>query len=794
MINTTIDENVLIRAAQLFGTPCLCYEQREIEHWAKKLRGALPERAEIIYSVKAAPNLALVKFYEELGFYFETASAGELEFLLDLKIPPDKIWISGQGKTLDYLRLAIEQGVRNFNLESGNELDLLSSLVTSKDNINCNLRINPQKIVGSAGVATSDNSSAFGIDEDQLSAIMAKNSAALINGIFVYFGSQFFYAEDIATNTRYCFDIAKKLYEFTRVPIKSVDFGGGFGVPESDTMPELDMDVLHDLLVDLFSCEVGASTFNGETKFFFESGRYLAARTAYLITTILDVKLSGGQRYVITDGGINCLGVKQKEYRLFPPYIHHIGKKCGTTNNFRIVGTTCTPIDLTHPAAELKSPQIGDYICIPDCGAYSLTFSPQNFNGFYAAAEVLHDEEKFISLVEMSNANFPAGRRECVPIGTGKEIAQLFVTSCPKESDEVQNITVIADFVKLEKFSLIVYDMSASGAEAVILLKILDNHYKISPAVVFSDFDGIQNYTDADCLPIKAFQTWANKINREKTFVLVVGSRGSEDYMPAVLSEVAQAGFSHFAKVESELIYSMDIKFYDYFLHHIPQLQYSFNLMADVISSRCFLEYLRTVLENDFWRLQQNSLSEKYWGYDKGRQNEFYRHLEDEVWLNVGACNGDTIFRFLQNGYSFSRICAIDSDADALRRCKTNLERLSNGKFLDKISFHEVALGCDRQSIDKFFGDVCPSLINMDIEGAENETLCGAANVIRRYRPVLVVCAYHRPEDLCVLPQTINSIADDYVFFLRKYPNFQGSLHNSREEIVLYAVPSERRT
>lgn len=792
MINTTIDENVLIKSAQLFGTPCLCYEQHEIKHWAKKLRYALPERAEIIYSVKAAPNRALVKFYEELGFYFETASVGELEFLLSLKIPPDKIWLSGQGKTLDYLRLAINQGVRNFNLESGNELDMLSSLVTSNDNINCNLRINPQKIVGRAGVATFDNSSAFGIDEDQLSAIMAKNSAALINGIFVYFGSQIFNAEDIAMNTRYCFDIAKKLYEFTRVPIKSVDFGGGFGVPESETTPELDMKILHNLLDDLFSREMSTPIFTRETKFFFESGRYLATRTAYLITSVLDVKISNGQRYLITDGGINCLGVKQKEYRLFPPYIHHIGKKCGVTNNFRIVGTTCTPIDLTHPAVKLCSPQIGDYICIPDCGAYSLNFSPQNFNGFYAATEVLHDDGKFISLVERGNIHYPAGRHEHVPIGTGKEVEQLFLASCPKESDEVQNITIIADLIRLEKFPFIIYDVSVSGSEAVILLKILDNHYKISPIVVFSDFDEMKHYT-SNCLPTKDFPTWFKENNNKKIFVTMVGSQCNKDGLPTALFDIAQVEFSHFAKVESELIYSMNIEFYDYFLHHIPQLQTSFNLMADLTSARCFLEYLRVVLENDFWRLQQNSLMEKYWGYDKNRGRQFYRHLEDEVWLNVGACNGDTIFRFLQNGYDFSRICAIDSNADALRRCKTSLKLLSKGNISDKISFHEAKLGCNGQSIDKLFGDVHPSLINMDIEGAENEAIRGAADVIRRYRPVLAVCAYHRPEDLCVLPQTINSITNDYVFFLRKYPNFQGSLHNSREEIVLYAVPLERR-
>lgn len=794
MRNVQIDNQTIVMVASRYGTPCLCYEQSEIKYWAQTLRSALPETAKLIYSVKASPSPALITYYNRAGFYFETASCGELTVLINLGVSPDKIWVSGQGKTRAYLKEAVSYGVRCFNLESHHELEILAPLIANKEGYYCNLRINPKYSFGESVLSTAGESSAFGVDEEQMDSILLGKYGELINGIFVYAGSQLFHAEDIVKNTEYCFNLAKKFYDLTGRPLENVDFGGGFGVPEDECTEELDIAALYTGLSILFQRFTGEACFTDHTSFYFESGRYLCARTACLICSVVDIKSSRGQKYLVTDGGINCLGVKQKEYRLFSPYIRHIGQSGGKTDTYRIVGTTCTPIDMTHPDAVLCNPQIGDYICILDCGGYSLTFSPQNFNGLYAIAEVVHSEEGHVSFVQRGNNQSPCGQPEYVPIGTGHEIRDVLLAACPKESDEVQNIAVAAHAIRLNRLNCVVYDVSTDGTDAVILLKILMTHHQITPAAVFSDFDEIASYSDAPCFPTSMFTKWCSEQKGRKPFAMLVGSEYTDNNVSQAITEILDAGFRDFIKIESELIDSMEHHFYSYFLHHIAELQKTFDFMADLQSARFFVEYMRTVLENDFWRLEQGLLSAKYWGYDSTPPKELYQHLDNEVLLNVGACNGDTIFRFLQNGYSFSRIYAVDADVDALARCKANLKLLKDDTILNRMTFCHANLGdCTGQErIDQLFSDAHLSLINMDIEGAESGALRSASCIIQQDRPVLAICAYHRPDDLYALPQTIRSIVPDYRLFLRKYPNYPYHRYNSKEELVLYAVPPER--
>lgn len=78
--------------------------------------------------------------------------------------------------------------------------------------------------------------------------------------------------------------------------------------------------------------------------------------------------------------------------------------------------------------------------------------------------------------------------------------------------------------------------------------------------------------------------------------------------------------------------------------------------------------------------------------------------------------------------------------------------------------------------------------IKMDIEGAELEALKGAERVIRRDRPRLAICVYHKFEDLWVIPQWIDSLGLGYSFHLGHYTIFN-------EETVLYAeVKKDART
>ena len=78
--------------------------------------------------------------------------------------------------------------------------------------------------------------------------------------------------------------------------------------------------------------------------------------------------------------------------------------------------------------------------------------------------------------------------------------------------------------------------------------------------------------------------------------------------------------------------------------------------------------------------------------------------------------------------------------------------------------------------------EVC-SLIKMDIEGAELDALKGALNTIKKTRPKLAICVYHKPTDLWEITNYLADNFKDYNFYLRTY-------YEQTFETVLYAVPN----
>ena len=795
MRNVKIENEVLIQAAKRYGTPCLCYEKNEIEYWCKALKDDLPSQSNIIYSVKASSSTILLQNYINDGLLFETASDGELSILISLEVAPNQIWVSGQGKSLEYIINALKYGITHFHIESENELNLLAPLIQDRTDIICCIRVNPQNASDESVLQTAGKASAFGIDENKLQKLLNNPYANIINGIFVYCGSQYFSAESIINNTETAFHIAMSFHASTGRKIKAIDFGGGFGVPENNETPELNLEHLHMGLEVVFEKYSKSDCFSSDTQYYFESGRFLAARTACLITSIVDIKESMNKKFIITNGGINHLGVKQAEYRLYLPYIRHIGKNpTGYFDKYSIIGNTCTPIDLTHPEIALDNPLIGDYICIPDCGAYSLNFSPQHFNGFYSIPEILHDDGVWAAYTNKGIYKELAGNKEYVPIGTGKEIEQLFVESCPLDSDEVQNIIIAAETIKNNSLNFFIFDIGENGTETVILLKVLKKHYGIVPDVVFTDFEDITKFTKAKCLKKECYKLFSAKNEMSKYFAMLAGSEFTDNDFSETTIMVISSGIWSYMKIESELITSMELDFYDHFLHNISSLQHSFDLLRDIVSKESYIEYLRTVLENDFWRLPVNPLHSKYWGYDLNPYNKLYEHLDNEKWLNIGSCNGDTIFRYFSNGYSATKIYAVDTDKNALLRCRSNLH-LINSIETEAVSYHNVMFGChaDEIKIDDMFANLPLTLINMDIEGAEQNVIKSAKSVINRDKPVLAICVYHKPDDIYKLINLIYNINADYSFYLRKYPNYPYHRYNSKEELVLYAIPSERK-
>lgn len=180
----------------------------------------------------------------------------------------------------------------------------------------------------------------------------------------------------------------------------------------------------------------------------------------------------------------------------------------------------------------------------------------------------------------------------------------------------------------------------------------------------------------------------------------------------------------------------------------------------------------------------------------------------DEVFVDCGAYNGDSIAAFLSalaarslsqphkmygfepDSSNYAKLCA---STQALGYChcynkgvwssSTTLHFDSGRALSSKISDDESMASIELTTIDEVTAGEKVTFIKMDIEGAELEALKGASATIQRYRPVLAISAYHKPEDLLTLPRYVQTLVPDYRFYLRGHH----PLHAF--ELVLYAIP-----
>lgn len=177
---------------------------------------------------------------------------------------------------------------------------------------------------------------------------------------------------------------------------------------------------------------------------------------------------------------------------------------------------------------------------------------------------------------------------------------------------------------------------------------------------------------------------------------------------------------------------------------------------------------------------------------------------DNEIFVDCGAFTGDTVMEFSkclkQNGrFPYKKIYAFEPDPKNVEELNKNLKDFENvnvivkGVYDQTCSLHfsadatagsrisDEGIEIEVTSIDDVVRDDNVTFIKMDIEGSELMALKGAEKTIRRCKPKLAICVYHRVEDLTTIPQYIKSLNPDYKLYFRKYwPN--------AFDAVLYAV------
>jgi diaminopimelate decarboxylase len=373
-------------------TPFYAYDRQVIIKRVAELREAMPSELKIHYALKANPMPALVQLMAGLVDGFDVASSAEMKTALDTPLPAQQISIAGPGKSRAELSQAIAAGV-TINVESFNELETISQL-SEQCGITAliAIRINPSFELKAAGVKMGGGAKHFGIDEEQLPAVLRHLQSLPVDfqGFHIYSGSQNLKTEAIIEAQQQSFALVQRLLEFCPHGIKKLNIGGGFGIPYFIGDHPLNIKQIGDALATELE---RFKTIQPQADVIIELGRYLVGEAGVYVTRIIDKKISRGQIFLVTDGGLhhhlaasgNLGQVIRKNYPVA------IGNKMYAEQQeiMNVVGCLCTPLDIIADKMLLPAAEVGDLIIVYQSGAYGLTASPNGFLSQTRAEEVL---------------------------------------------------------------------------------------------------------------------------------------------------------------------------------------------------------------------------------------------------------------------------------------------------------------------------------------------------------------------------------------------------------------------
>ncbi|MFD3961564.1 MULTISPECIES: type III PLP-dependent enzyme [Streptomyces] len=381
--------------AEECGTPFFVYDAHVLSTTLRELRDVLPVGVDVLYSLKANPNISVCAVLHRAGAGAEVSSVAELTTALRAGVDPGDIVFLGPGKTCADLAACLEAGIHAVVCESFAELRLLDRIAAGHGGtapVRALLRVNPAFPSKGSGLAMGGKPRQFGIDEEQVRAcrpLLDTLRRVEVVGFHAYMGTRFLHHEDIVANTENILAMAESLAADLRIRLDTVDFGGGLGVAYFENEEDLDAGALEKGLT-------GPVTEFRERhpgcRLIMELGRYLTARAGTYVTRALYVKESSGESFVVADGGTHhhmaAVGIGSFVKRNFP--VRHLGRPHALADRtYTVTGPLCTPNDTVVKRAALPEVVPGDLLGVERSGAYGPTASPGLFLSHGYPAEVL---------------------------------------------------------------------------------------------------------------------------------------------------------------------------------------------------------------------------------------------------------------------------------------------------------------------------------------------------------------------------------------------------------------------
>jgi FkbM family methyltransferase len=292
---------------------------------------------------------------------------------------------------------------------------------------------------------------------------------------------------------------------------------------------------------------------------------------------------------------------------------------------------------------------------------------------------------------------------------------------------------------------------------------------------------------------------------------VILGIHNRDADLPRIINALKQSGYNRFiSPIELYDHFSEELgdRYWltsrDFYSSRISQVERAYDLLADVKSRETFAALLRFRIGGDYATLPEPDTEHQYFPSDLPAWSNPIRFVD------CGAYDGDTLQSLVNAGFRFESVAAFEPEEENFRKLSAYISR--NKGFFPNASLFPCGVystttqlkfemgqgeagtvyGNDSHMIQCIALDECiptfqPTLIKMDIEGAEIEALRGAEKVIRDCQPVLAVSIYHTPAHLWEIPLLIHESAQrnymQYTYHVRAHA------HNGFDTIF-YAVPS----
>jgi diaminopimelate decarboxylase len=381
-----LEDAKLADLAREHGTPLYVYSKAAMLGALAPYQKALLGREHLVcYAVKANSNLAVLRTFAEAGCGFDIVSAGEMARVKAAGGDMAKVVFSGVGKTRDEMRLALQAGVKCFNVESTAELEVLSQVASAEGKTaRISLRVNPDVDAGTHPyISTGLKGNKFGIAHEVAVATYVR-AASLpgieVVGIDCHIGSQITDTAPYLDALDRVLDLVEAI-EAKGIHIHHLDLGGGLGITYTDEVPPSAEALIGQLLAKI------DARGHGHREVMFEPGRSLVGNAGVLLTEVLFLKPGEQKNFCVVDAAMNDL-MRPALYEAWMGIIN-TSQRSGEAETWDVVGPVCESGDWLGRDRSLAV-ESGDTLAVLSAGAYGMTMA-SNYNSRGRAAELLVD-------------------------------------------------------------------------------------------------------------------------------------------------------------------------------------------------------------------------------------------------------------------------------------------------------------------------------------------------------------------------------------------------------------------